>query len=82
MFDTDSSTIVVDNSVNCIIWHVIKGFDASTYVHLGNKTNSGIMSATGHAVPVSLGTLEIGWYDDSQHYHAFKLPNVFHVPEF
>ena len=81
MFDTDSTTIIVDNSANCIIWNDIKGFDASTYIPLGNKIQSGITSATGQAVPVGFGTLEIGWYDDNQHYHAYKLPNAYHVPE-
>ena len=80
MFDTDSNTIIVDNSANCILWNKISDFNANTYIPIGNKMNAGITSATGQAVPVGIGTLEIGWYDDDRQYYAFKLPNVYHVP--
>ena len=58
VFDTDSSTIIVDNLANYILWNNISGFDASTYEALGNKLNAGITFALGQAVPVGLGTLE------------------------
>ena len=80
IFDTDSNTIIVYNSANCILWNDISDFDSNTYVPIGNKMNAGITSATGQAAPVGIGTLEIGWFDDDRKYHAFKLPNVYHVP--
>ena len=60
VFDTDSNTIIVDNSANCILWNDLRDFDPNTYVPIGNKMNAGITSATGQAVPVGIGILEIG----------------------
>ena len=80
MFDTDSNMIIIDISANCILWNDISDSDTNTYIPIENKLNAGITSATGQAVPVGIGTLENGWYDDDRRYHAFKLPNVYHVP--
>ena len=81
LFDTDSSTIIVDNSANCIIWNDKSGFDPESYISLANDFKSGITSATGEGVPVGIGTLVIGWYDDNYKFHNFSLPNAYHVPQ-
>ena len=81
LFDTDSSTIIVDNSANCIIWNNKSGFDPDSYISLANDLKSGITSATGEGVPVGIGTLVIGWYDDDHKFHNFRLQNAYHVPQ-
>ena len=80
LFDTDSNTIIVDNFANCILWNQKSDFVKDSYISLQGASTTGITSATGQGVPIGIGTLELGWYDDSRKYHTYKLPNVYHVP--
>ena len=80
LFDTDSNTIIVDNSANCILWNQKSDFIKDTYISLQGASTTGITSATGQGVPIGVGTLEVGWYDDSKNYHKYQLSNVYHVP--
>ena len=81
VFDGDSDTIIVDNSANCIIWRQKKNFDSKSYVLLSPKEACGVSSAVGEGKPVGIGTLNIGWNDDSGKFHKFAIPRVFHIPD-
>ena len=37
-------------------------------------------TAHGAGIPVGIGTIRIGWYDDYGKYHGFELPDVYHMP--
>ena len=80
IFDSDADTIIVDNSANCIIWKYKKNFVKSSYRELGAASHLNIETASGDRNPVSMGDLNIGWYDDNGQYHSFVLKDVFHVP--
>jgi len=57
-FDTDSSTIIVDNSANCVIWRDKKDFLPETYTKLNPELESGIAPSVGSSgSPVGVGHL-------------------------
>ena len=67
--------------VNCIIWNEKSAFLKDSYISLIGNLESGIATATGMSIPVGIGMLEIGWYDDAREFHNFLIPNMHHVPE-
>jgi len=79
-FDADSSTIIVDNSANCIIWNAKENFLKESYIKLGSNIDSGIATAVGSGSPVGMGTLRIGWDDDDGKFHKYEIKGVYHVP--
>ena len=80
-FDADSSTIIVDNAANCIIWRDKRNFVPGTYVKLDSSMESGIATAVGSGSPVGIGHLRIGWKDDLGTYREYVIKNVYHVPD-
>jgi len=79
-FDADSSTIIVDNSANCIIWNAKENFIKESYIKFGSNIDSGIATAVGSGSPVGMGTLRIGWDDDDGKFHKYEIKGVYHVP--
>ena len=46
------------------------------------NSNFGVTTAAGKGIPLGIGYVNIGWYDDDDHkFHAFVLPNMFHILE-
>ena len=81
-FDVDSDTMVIDNLANCIIWKNKTAFNPSTYVRLDSKKAvAAVNTATGEGLPVGIGDVTVGWYDDDGTYHNYVLKGVFHVPD-
>jgi len=79
-FDADSSTIIVDNSANCIIWNAKENFIPETYVKFSSNVESGIATAVGSGSPIGMGHLRIGWKDDNSKYHEYVIKGAYHVP--
>ena len=80
-FDTDSATVVVDNSANCMIWKNKEDFIPKTYKAISNSNVPMIDTAAGSGLPIAVGSVPVAWYDDDGVYHKFVLTDVFHVPD-
>ena len=81
-FDVDSDTMVIDNSANCIIWKHKKAFKSSTYIKLDARDAVvAVDTAAGEGLPIGIGDVTVGWYNDDNVYHNFILKEVFHIPD-
>ena len=79
-FDSDSDTIIIDNSANCIVWKQIMDFIDSTYQEISQDLGTTVNTVHGKGMPIGIGTIQIGWYDDYGKYHGFELPDIYHMP--
>ena len=81
IFDSDSDTVIVDNSANCIVWKNKDSFVQGTYRKLADNSIPLIDAVAEAGTPVGVGEVPIEWSDDSGTYHQFILTEVFYVPD-
>ena len=80
IFDSDTTTMVIDNSANCIIWRDKEDFEPDSYREFSPEEAQGIATACGEGFPKGMGTLRVDWYDDNDRYHHFALAGALHIP--
>ena len=78
MFDTDSTTIICDNSANVHICN-----DKSMFVGdiLPDKSSQVATIGGKQNRPRGVGTVCWKWKDDGGKYHAFDIKNVLYFPD-
>ena len=64
LFYSDSDTIIMDNSVNCIVWKNRKDFLDSTYQEIPLDNGTIVNTVHDKGIPIGSGTIQIGWYND------------------
>ena len=77
-FDTDSGTVICDNSANT---HICNDKRMFTELRPLSATNSIVATIGGkNSVPDSIGTVKWSWKDDNGHQHTHFLQNVLYFP--
>ena len=80
IFDSDTTTMVIDNSANCIIWKDKVDFDPDTYREFSAEEAQSITTACGEGFSRGIETPQVGWYDNNNQYHHFSLAGTLHIP--
>jgi len=79
-FDSDSSTVIVDNAANCCICND-KDMFISEITKMDPTKNLTVSTAGGEKAPIGYGDVLWKWSDDEGKVHEHSLKDVLYFPE-
>lgn len=79
-FDSDTSTVIIDNAANCHICNDLSMF-VSPIASFQADDNMKVSTAGGTYAPLGFGTVKWSWKDDSFYTHEFLIDEVLYFPE-